>query len=383
MTTLRRLLLISFIESFATILVERAVYFFCKYELAFSDRENLWVALAFGAVYVVGAMASHAVARRAGERRLLLWMLAAQAAVHALMTVRPSAGLIFAGAVMLGGLNGLKWPVIESYVSAGRPPADTARAIGRFNISWSFAVPLSLAAAGPIIDLWPNGIFLLAGLLNCASIILSAPLTPRPIHLAQDHPERPGLDELARCRRLLVSSRWTMLGSYSLMWVLAALMPEIFRTLGYAVSPATAMSSILDVCRACTFALLTVWAGWHGRAWPIALSMATLPAGFFLVLFGPGLGAVLAGEVLFGLAAGITYFAALYYAMVVKNASVQAGGGHEGLIGTGFALGPAAALAGAMIQPGMAGVAYGVLPILVVTLAGGVWPLVGKRNTSN
>ena len=48
---------------------------------------------------------------------------------------------------------------------------------------------------------------------------------------------------------------------------------------------------------------------------------------------------MVAGELLFGWAVGEVYFAALYYAMVVQNASVEAGGGHERIIGLGFALG--------------------------------------------
>jgi len=224
-----------------------------------------------------------------------------------------------------------------------------------------------------------------------AAACLSLPLAPRPLHLAHDHPDRPAPGELRRCGQLLVSSRWIMLASYALMWVLAALIPRLFQTLGYSVSHSTALSGLIDVCRWLTFVVLTLWAGWRGRSGPIVLSMIGLPAGFFLVLYGPslagllggdaaGLGAVLAGEVLFGLAAGMTYFCALYYAMIVKNASVAAGGGHEGLIGSGFFLGPAAGLLGAMICPGPVGITIGVLPILMVGLGGGLWSLVRTKR---
>ena len=52
----------------------------------------------------------------------------------------------------------------------------------------------------------------------------------------------------------------------------------------------------------------------------------------------------------------------------MKNASVEAGGGHEGLIGTGFALGPLAGLIGVAIQPHIGsevgGTLRGAAPIL-------------------
>ena len=90
---------------------------------------------------------------------------------------------------------------------------------------------------------------------------------------------------------------------------------------------------------------------------------------------------MLAGEVAFGLAAGLTHYAALYYAMVVKNASVDAGGAHEGLIGLGFTAGPAAGLAGRALVPGsyVLGTLAGIGPLLAVCTAGAVWSLVGIR----
>jgi len=63
------------------------------------------------------------------------------------------------------------------------------------------------------------------------------------------------------------------------------------------------------------------------------------------VLFARHLPLALVGELLLGLAAGFAYYSALYYALVVKNASVDAGGAHEALIGLGYAHGPLAGLA--------------------------------------
>jgi len=51
----------------------------------------------------------------------------------------------------------------------------------------------------------------------------------------------------------------------------------------------------------------------------------------------------------FGMAAGFSYTAALYYALVAENASVDAGGAHESLIGIGIGLGPLSGLAGQLL----------------------------------
>ena len=379
MSLLGRVLVITFIESFATTCVERGIYFFSHDYLHFSDVQNLWLALAFGAAYVLGALVSHALCLRLREKGLLLLCLGGQLAVHLLMGAWTIAPVIVAGSVALGLLNGLKWPVIESYIGAGLTPMRTVPVIGRFNLAWSSAVPLALVVIGPIIASDRSGLFFLAAGINLVSVVLARPLPPHPIHLPEDHPDRPAAGQKLRYESLLHASRWLLLAKYSMLWILAALMPGIFARLGVSVSVAAGLSGLVDLMRAVAFALLLAWQGWHNRTGPIVLSVIALPAGFFLVLFGQGMTAVLGGEVLFGLAGGVVYYAALYYAMVVKNASVEAGGGHEGLIGLGFAVGPAAGLAGVALGPVLGGELPGTLagvgPLLAACTIGALWSL--------
>jgi len=166
------------------------------------------------------------------------------------------------------------------------------------------------------------------------------------------------------------SARFLMLAGYSSMWILAALMPRIFADLGCSIGQATAYSATLDITRLIAFAVLGIWTGWHGRGAPLVIAMVILAGGFSLVIFGTSLPIVLAGELMFGTGVGVIYFAALYYAIVVKNASVEAGGGHEGLIGAGFALGPLAGLLGVAIQSyigsQVGGTLLGAAPIFLV-----------------
>ncbi|MCX5654952.1 MAG: MFS transporter [Planctomycetota bacterium] len=389
MPPLGRLLVITFIESFATTLIERGVYFYSHDRLGFTDGENLGLALGFGAAYALGALASHRISHRMSEKRLLVATLIAQFAGFATLFFSAGATLLVAMNTVLGCINGLKWPVIESYVNAGRTPAAQARAVGLFNISWAPAVAVALVLAGPLIGWWSPSLFAAAGLLNLVSLALVRPLERRPGHLAFDHPERPVPASMERFRSLLAASRWSMLGSYSLMWVLAALLPRVYADLDIDVTAATALSAVLDGVRTASFLGLGLWVGWHNRRWTQVVVIFGLPLGFFLTLFGPniaaalggggglGLATVLVGEVVFGVVAGTTYYAALYYAMVVKNAAVEAGGAHEGLIGAGFAIGPLAGLAGGWIAPlvggPVAGMAVGIAPIIVASSAGAVW----------
>jgi MFS family permease len=116
------------------------------------------------------------------------------------------------------------------------------------------------------------------------------------------------------------------------------------------VTAATQVAAMLDIARVATFWSLGKFLGWRGRKLPIVISIAVLPAAFLLILFGGNVVTIVLGELLFGACSGLLYTAALYYAQVVKNASVEAGGAHEGLIGVGFALGPLVGLVAQLLQ---------------------------------
>jgi hypothetical protein len=374
---LARLLGIAFVESLATALIERGLYFFSHERLGFTDAENLGLALAFGAAYVAGAMASHGLARRVSEKGLLAFAFVAQFLVQTVVLLSLASWVVVAVNTCLGALMGLMWPVVESYISAGRRPSEQAAAVGRFNLAWASAIPLGLLAAGPLIGLWSPSLFVAAACLNLVSLVLAWPLDRRPAHLAADHPERPTPTALVRYRALLASSRWLMMASYCLLWTLAPLLPRVFTNLQIAVTTATALSGLLDVFRGLTFLVLQIYVGWHSRRWPIVAAMFLLPVGFYGALFGPNVAAVLAGELLFGVGAGAVYYGALYYAMVVKNAAVEAGGAHEGIIGSAFVVGPLAGLVGnrltRVLGGPFAGMLAGMGPVIVTCTAGAIW----------
>jgi hypothetical protein len=173
-----------------------------------------------------------------------------------------------------------------------------------------------------------------------------------------------------------------MLSSYLLLFLLAPLMPFIFQRLELPLRLAPGAAALLDVLRLSSFALLAGWKGWHGRALPLALAGAILPVSFFMVLFGQNLPVVLLGEALFGAAAGLAYYSALYYAQLSKNASVDAGGAHESLIGLGFALGPLAGLLGHALTGPIGGyvpaMLLSTLPLVLLFLGAALRPLAAE-----
>ncbi|MBT3202028.1 MAG: MFS transporter, partial [Phycisphaerales bacterium] len=189
MKTTAILLLIAFIESFVTILNERGVYFFCKDRLGFDSSMNLWLALTFGAGYVLTAWGSHWLSSRIGERRQLLIVIAVLVAVHAWLYFWVSPLVMFVAMALLGLANGAKWPVLEGFLASGLTPGQTARIMGKFNICWATAIPLALIATGPLIAISPTLLFLVGGVISLVSLCLTLRLPHNPAP-----PKAPDLD---------------------------------------------------------------------------------------------------------------------------------------------------------------------------------------------
>jgi hypothetical protein len=371
--SLARLLVLASVEAFSQAMFWRGVYFHAREAFGFTGTDNLLMALGAGIAYTCGASLSHRVTRRFDEKRLVTGVLVAQAALYGLCAAIPVAAVIVPAFLVLGFVHSMKWPVFQSYTSAGRAPRETARAIGRYSLFTSAAVWPAMVAVGPLIRAWEPAFYGLAAACSLTSLAVLAPMARRPVHLPHDHPDRPKAAEVPRLTALLWAGRWSLMSSFALMVVLSALMPTIFARLGHGVASATPLASVLDAMRFGMFVALAMWTGWRGRALPVLACALALPVGFFLVLFGPNLATVLAGEALFGAAAGVAYNSALYYAMVIRNAAVDAGGAHEGLIGAGIAIGPVAALVGGVVAPHVggpvAGMLVGVGPVIVATTA--------------
>jgi hypothetical protein len=389
-TSKRRVIINVFIASFAAVMLQRGAYFFTHEVLGFTQAQNLWLALFVGVTYIAGATSSHGLAARFGERRSLLTILSMLALMHVVLVgVSTTIGLALVFSVVQF-LQGAMWPLFESYMSAGETPQSLGPALGRYNIGWALSVPSSLALAGPLIASGsPRSLFVVAAALYVVVALSSLSYPARPSHLDAGHAARPDARTLERFRALLVSSRFAMLGSYTLLYVLAPLMPEIMQRVGFSTAAAARASSIIDIARLSCFIGLFAYSGWHGRKLPVLLAIGALPLGFALVLFGPSMVAVVPGELLFGAAMGFLYTAALYYAQIVQNASVDAGGAHEALIGLGYVLGPGAGLIGSALAHGegpgtpayVRGMSIACFPLVLACSLGALWPLIRGRRS--
>jgi predicted MFS family arabinose efflux permease len=90
-----------------------------------------------------------------------------------------------------------------------------------------------------------------------------------------------------------------------------------------------------------TFVVLWFWTEWHYRFRWLVAAFVLLIVSFAAILIVPNLVAVLAAQIVFGIAIGLIYYSSLFYSMDAGEDKGEHGGIHEAAIGVGNCIGPA------------------------------------------
>ncbi|QDU34173.1 Major Facilitator Superfamily protein [Poriferisphaera corsica] len=362
---------IAFTESLAAIFLERGFYFYASDVLAYSSLNNLWLAFCFGIVYAIGALFSHGITKKIDERSVLLISFTGLIFFTIMLAFTSSMLGIFLCFSMIGLFTGIKWPVVEAYVGAGNSGKEMFKTVGHFNITWAAAAPIALILTGFLVGSSSPLLFFVAAIVtHFISIIFCLKLVNKPRQLSVEIHETTIKNRVERYTLLLRASRASMILSYILLFLLAPLLPSVFLRLGYSVEFSAGMSGFLDITRVVSFVILGGLTIWHGRSSPLFLMIIILPVGFLLILMSDNLMMIILGEILFGLASGLIYFGALYYALSIKNAAVDAGGAHESIIGAGFAIGPLVGIIGRNLSSSNddnTGIILCIIPIIIIS----------------
>ncbi len=396
--SMRVVLGLTFVNSLGTGAVTNGVFFIASQSLGFGRNQNFLLGAALGATYITGALAVGPLLRRLITRTEAVTHRRVVGALAVLLGL-----LCFLPWLVIGGqppgssrgswalwvftlayspLTGALWPIIESYLAGGRRGETLRNAIGRFNICWALAIPAAYWGMAPLLEhhslLVLNGL----GVFHVLSLALVwwLPATPAR-HVEDDHEKAPAVYRplLALCRVLLPMS-------YLIFSVWTPYQPTALAKLGVAVVWQTPVAATWHISRAVVFGLLGSLQGWHGKWWLPLAGAGALVLGLVGSLAAPAVGAERGGLVLligslacFGCGIGAIYAAALYYAMSVGDAEVDAGGKHEALIGIGYTLGPALGLAAGLaadakwfpLENGFAPLLMG--SVLLVCVVVGVW----------
>jgi hypothetical protein len=346
--------LVTFFASIGTGVVWNGISFIAETDYHFEKGRTLLLYLVMGATYVAGAFSAGRVVRmleeRLSPRSTLALILAGEAVVCVSLGLLRTDAMLWIVACFISVLSSWLWPVIESYVSAGRHGASMRSAIGWWNLSWTGAVALSMVVIGPMIKERGRDAIVALGAVHALALLPLMGLPRKPgshdaeLAAAAVQPEYP---------LLLRAARMLLPVSYVLNSAMSPLLPYLMNALHVDKSWQTPATSTWMWVRIGAITIMWQMPFWHGRWGTLVVGALSMTLGFGLIVMAQWLSLMLLGLALFGVGMGIIYYAALYYAMAVGRAEVDAGGTHEALIGVGYSIGPLTGLASlAMMQAG-------------------------------
>ncbi len=368
------LLLLSFLATFGTAVLWNGLAFVARDGYGFDETWNLLLAISNGGIYAIAAFASAPILRRLSPRlaprTVIALVFLLQVLICPAILISNSPIVLF---VVAGGMSFLAaffWPVIEAFVSAGREPGAMRNAIGWWNTIWMLALGLALVLMAPLLAAG-HAVWAIASLgpINLACVIVL--YLGVPARIAAHGERHPDHAAPVAYVDLLASNRALLPLAYALIGALSPLMPYLVEDLAAPLAWQTPLVATWMFARVAGIAILRRWSWWHGRWAATLLGGVLLVGGFVAVVAAPSIPLIVAALIVFGLGQAVVYYAAMYYVMRVGDADVKAASTHEGLIGVGYGIGPAAALVGVAIGGGGAIIAASLaLPALTA------WPAI-------
>ncbi len=353
-TSFPAVLAFTFLNSAGTGVITSGIFFVTKQGYAFSDRQNFVLGIVLGITYIIGALGAGPVVRalrsrlHLSERAVLAWLMALLAALC--MVPLATRGMLWPLWCMVGvysTLTGVLWPMVESFLTGGRSPAQQRSALGIWNVVWSSALVVAYWAISPFIENFAPQAIALLGLVHLIALATLVKFSPNPApHLHDDHADHAAGATLLRERSLLAVFQVLLPLSYVLSSALSPFLAGLLERLGTHPDWRTILASAWLLPRVLAFALLHRWQAWYGTLAAPVIGVTLLLLGFgactlaSLASANAALPIIVSGLVLFGLGMGTIYTGAISYAMRVGKAQVDAGGTHEALIGLGYSLGP-------------------------------------------
>ncbi|MDX2146871.1 MAG: hypothetical protein SFZ23_05055 [Planctomycetota bacterium] len=367
---------LSFLASVGTGLVNNGIYLLADKAYGLSDAGMFGLGAVLGVTYVGAALGAGPVIRKvmrahpAVSTRLVLLgvmifmgLLCFLPFVARAMSGQAGQGLpaVWPLWVLVGlysPLSGMLWPIVESYLSGGRRGASLRRAVSGFNVVWSSALVFAFFALAPFLEHRSIEAIGVLGVLHVASVLLLIPLTREPARHEEDHEPCPASYPL-----LLTAFRLLLATGYLVLCSITPYFPTTLAELQIPPNLEAIVAAAWLVARCGSFIVLERWHGWHGKWSTPAVGGGLILLGFGLAIFAAsvaremeslwlGRAQFVLGQALLGVGLAIIYSGALYYAMAVGNAEVDAGGKHEALIGGGYTIGPLCGLVAITLAPG-------------------------------
>jgi len=357
----------TFINSLSAGLVTSGIFVLTAEGFGFSALQNFLLGVVLGVMYIIGALGAQRLTRflrrlipGLSSRGILVAIMIALGSLTALPAVvcgfgkpAPGAGGEWSVWVMItlySPITGILWPMVESFLSGGRRGKELRATIGLWNVIWSAALVIGAWSISRFVGNAPGAALVGLGALQIASIAILLWFPREPgVHVHEEHGATPPI-----YADLLTTFRVFLPTSYVVSSALGPILPLACNAIGVPAEWQMVVTSAWLLPRCLGFLTLERWHGWHGKWSAPIVGGALFAGGFALAIFAwsiakndPAQGLdwraleiLLAGLALFGLGMSVIYAGAIYCAMEVGAAEVEAGGMHEALIGVGYTGGP-------------------------------------------
>ena len=335
------------------------VFFLFRDRYGFGNLGNLGVAALMGLVIALAAWQGGRFAERCGCFKAMFVGLWGMMVSHCIGVCFPALAIQLAVMVFWAASQFIVWPALETLVSGSTGGPARARLIGVYSVVWASCSALSYFFGGALFDrLGNSSIFWLPLGLHLIQIILLRHIERRQRERVEGPPEEstwePPLGGSGRhaSPASLRHAAWLANPFASVAaFTLLAMIPETAGKMGLTTTTAGWFCSVWFFARLGAFVFMWRWPGWHYRFRWLLGGYLMLIAGFGIVLTADDLLWLGLGQMAFGLAVGVLYYASLFYSMDVGNARAEQGGIHEAMMGAGNFVGPGIGALGLLIAP--------------------------------
>lgn len=345
LTPLGAIMLLTFVCSVGTGILWNGLAFIVAHDYKYSKVATLVLYIGLALVYVIAAFVTGRVLQRVerwiSPRSALIGLLSVQTVACAGPAVIKDDWMMWITAGVASITGAMIWPIVESYLAAGRHGKQMRSAIGWWNVVWTGSVGIALFLMAPLVEHYARYAIVGFGGLNILGFFALARFPLRPG--SHDH-DSAASNVTREYPQLLKAARILLPVSYVLNSGMSPLLPFVLGSMGVEAKFETPTAATWTVARVIAVAIMWRVTFWHGRWGTLLLGGIAMAIGFAFVVSASHLWMIFVGLSVFGTGMGIVYYAALYYALAVGRAEVDAGGVHEALIGGGYMIGPALCL---------------------------------------
>jgi len=278
---------------------------------------------------------------RVGRRPLICLVLLVWGVSMASVPFAPSPEWLFLLLPVSGLAAAGYWPSLESYFFEASEGKNVVKGLRFYNMGWTLGLAAGPVVAGLLYPVSPRIVFFLVGgaVFALSSLFLKTPAPNRVQGLHEDEPHARKRFSLS-----LLCAAWIGVFLACLfMGCFRNLFPRLGRDeLLFSELTIGTLISLYFLCLLALFPLLGGREFWVGKRWPLLAALVFEALGVAAVFIGTTPLSIGLGIALLAVGYAQSYSAGLFYAMT--SSEDKRGllcGCHEGIIGTGFFLGPA------------------------------------------